>query len=224
MKLSDEQIARESALLDSSHSAVPVGQTVPGEGWRPIATAPKDKGGPDILLSNGVAVSQGWWVDEPGYSREVRDMDGHYIDQDESDGYMGWLDCDGGMQPDPTHWMPLPPAPGSQADTDRHGSDETSAPAVPVEPCTHPDCSCPMQPHGLPMCAGATIKQTPYGPAIRGDVLIDAERLHAAIMNLPCKFEAAWQTPAPSDWVEGYVNGHRDTRYAAAELAMKAKP
>lgn len=43
--------------------------------------------------------------------------------------------------------------------------------------------------------------------------------LHAAIMNLPCKFEAAWQTPAPSDWVEGYVNGHRDTRHAAAELA-----
>jgi hypothetical protein len=43
--------------------------------------------------------------------------------------------------------------------------------------------------------------------------------LHAAIMNLPCKYDAAWQTPAPSDWVEGYVNGHRDTRHAAAELA-----
>jgi hypothetical protein len=46
--------------------------------------------------------------------------------------------------------------------------------------------------------------------------------LHAAIMNLPCKFEAAWQTPAPSDWIEGYVNGHRDTRHAAAELAAAA--
>jgi hypothetical protein len=43
--------------------------------------------------------------------------------------------------------------------------------------------------------------------------------LHAAIMNLPCKYEAAWQTLAPSDWIEGYVNGHRDTRHAAAELA-----
>jgi hypothetical protein len=43
--------------------------------------------------------------------------------------------------------------------------------------------------------------------------------LHQQIMNLPCKFEAAWQTPSPSDWVEGYVNGHRDTRHAAAELA-----
>jgi phytoene dehydrogenase-like protein len=47
----------------------------------------------------------------------------------------------------------------------------------------------------------------------------EAMGLHAAIMNLPCKFEAAWQTPAPSDWIEGYVNGHRDTRHAAAELA-----
>lgn len=46
--------------------------------------------------------------------------------------------------------------------------------------------------------------------------------LHAQIMNLPCKYEAAWQTPAPSDWVEGYVNGHRDTRHAAAELALSA--
>jgi hypothetical protein len=47
-------------------------------------------------------------------------------------------------------------------------------------------------------------------------------KLHAAIMNLPCKFEAAWQTPAPSEWVEGYVNGHRDTRHAAAELVSAA--
>lgn len=43
--------------------------------------------------------------------------------------------------------------------------------------------------------------------------------LHAAIMNLPCKYEVAWQAAAPSSWVEGYVNGHRDTRHAAAELA-----
>jgi hypothetical protein len=44
--------------------------------------------------------------------------------------------------------------------------------------------------------------------------------LHSQIMNLPCKYEAAWQTPSPSDWVEGYVNGYRDTRHAAAELAL----
>lgn len=42
--------------------------------------------------------------------------------------------------------------------------------------------------------------------------------LHAQIMNLPCKFQAAWDAQ-PSEWVEGYVNGHRDTRHAAAELA-----
>jgi hypothetical protein len=43
--------------------------------------------------------------------------------------------------------------------------------------------------------------------------------LHEQIVNLPCKFEAAWKDPDPSEWIEGYVNGHRDTRYDAAELA-----
>jgi hypothetical protein len=49
-----------------------------------------------------------------------------------------------------------------------------------------------------------------------------ADSLHQQIMNLPCKYEAAWQKPAPSDWIEGYVNGHRDTRHAAAELVSAA--
>lgn len=80
--------------------------------WQPIESAPKVKDAP-LLLTNGVSVSHGWWIDEPGYIREKRDMDGHYIDQDESDGYTGWMDCDGGMQPEPTHWQPLPAAPGS---------------------------------------------------------------------------------------------------------------
>jgi hypothetical protein len=53
-------------------------------------------------------------VGAPGaIHREKRDLEGRYIDQDEHDGFDGWLDCDGGMQPDPTHWMPLPPPPAS---------------------------------------------------------------------------------------------------------------
>lgn len=48
------------------------------------------------------------------------------------------------------------------------------------------------------------------------------EALHQQILNLPCKYEAAWQMPNPSDWIEGYVNGHRDTRHAAAELVAAA--
>ena len=78
-------------------------------GWLPIESAPKD--GAHILLSNGTEVSQGWWEHEEPYIREQRDSEGVYIDQQEHDGYDGWIDCGGGMLPEPTHWMPLPPPP-----------------------------------------------------------------------------------------------------------------
>lgn len=77
--------------------------------WQPIETAPKD--GTGILLSNGKDVAEGHWYFEEGGTTEHRDLDGRYIDQTDSDGYAGWLDWDGGMQPAPTHWMPLPAAP-----------------------------------------------------------------------------------------------------------------
>lgn len=78
-------------------------------GWQPIETAPKD--GTGFLLTNGKDVSQGWWVHEEPYIREQRDVAGVYIDQQEHEGFDGWMDCDGGMQPDPTFWMHLPAAP-----------------------------------------------------------------------------------------------------------------
>lgn len=81
--------------------------------WQPIETAPKD--GRQILLTNGQAVAQGWWEHEEPYIYEKRDIGGVYIGQDESDGFDGWLDCEGGMQPDPTHWMPLPAPPADAA-------------------------------------------------------------------------------------------------------------
>lgn len=77
--------------------------------WQPIETAPKD--GTAILLTNGKDVAEGHWYFEEGGTTEHRDLDGRYIDQTDSDGYDGWLDWDGGMQPDPTHWMPLPAPP-----------------------------------------------------------------------------------------------------------------
>lgn len=77
--------------------------------WKPIESAPKD--GTAILLTNGKDVAEGHWYFEEGGTTEHRDLDGRYIDQTESDGYDGWLDWDGGMQPDPTHWMPLPAPP-----------------------------------------------------------------------------------------------------------------
>ncbi len=77
--------------------------------WQPIERAPKD--GTAILLTNGKDVAEGHWYFEEGGTTEHRDLDGRYIDQTESDGYDGWLDWEGGMQPDPTHWMPLPAPP-----------------------------------------------------------------------------------------------------------------
>lgn len=75
-------------------------------GWLDIATAPKD--GTEILLSNGVDVAEGCWAHEEPYVRERRDAYGRYIGQDESDGFDGWIDFSGGMEPEPTHWMPKP--------------------------------------------------------------------------------------------------------------------
>lgn len=79
--------------------------------WQPIETAPKD--GTPILLSNGVDVSFGNWIKEDFSIREIRDIEGRYVDQIENQQEAQWMDWDGGMQPDPTHWMPLPPPPPS---------------------------------------------------------------------------------------------------------------
>lgn len=76
--------------------------------WQPIETAPKD--GTYVLLTNGKDVAQGQWLHEEAYIRELRDLEGRWIGQDESDGFDGWIDFIGGM-PTPTHWMPMPIAP-----------------------------------------------------------------------------------------------------------------
>ncbi|MDR8087834.1 hypothetical protein KPB05_10210 [Burkholderia gladioli] len=75
--------------------------------WLPIEIAPKD--GVQILLSNGIEVQQGWWMHDEGGTTEHRDMDGRWIGQDDRDGYIGWWDVSGGMQPCPDRWMPMPP-------------------------------------------------------------------------------------------------------------------
>ena len=81
------------------------------EAWQPIETAPKD--GTQLLLSNGADVEQGWWMHDEGGIIEHRDMDGRYTGQTESDGFIGWWDVSGCMEPEPTHWMPLPTVPTS---------------------------------------------------------------------------------------------------------------
>ena len=75
----------------------------PLTGWQPIETAPRD--GTEILMTNGVNVSSGQWFSEYGgtYDQEGA-PNGDGCDD-------GWSDWSGGMQPDPTHWMPLPSPP-----------------------------------------------------------------------------------------------------------------
>jgi hypothetical protein len=72
--------------------------------WRDIETAPKDVW---LILTNGEVVAAGCWADTT--FQEFRDADGRY--QDQVDAWSGWTDVLGGMQPDPTAWMPLPPPP-----------------------------------------------------------------------------------------------------------------
>jgi hypothetical protein len=79
--------------------------------WRPIETAPKN--GPEILLSNGSSVSQGYWLHREGGITECRDEQGRHQGQIDDDGFIGWFDYDGGMDPGPSHWMPLPPPPSA---------------------------------------------------------------------------------------------------------------
>ena len=65
-------------------------------GWRPIETAPKD--GTSILVSDGAEVDQAEFWDDRGYWVAIG----------------GKCAAGNGLGYDPTHWMPLPPAPGSE--------------------------------------------------------------------------------------------------------------
>ena len=113
------QTMRDYAIAHAAALAAPQ-----PEPWMPIETAPKD--GSEMLLSNGETVAQGHWLHAEAYIREKRDADGRYIDQEESDGFDGWIDYIGGMLPEPTHWMPLPAAPGAAPPA-------APAPAVPAD-------------------------------------------------------------------------------------------
>jgi hypothetical protein len=48
-----------------------------------------------------------------------------------------------------------------------------------------------------------------------------ASRIHAAIMNLPCKEPSYELTERPSECRVAYKYGHRDARHAAAELVLE---
>ncbi|MGE8629495.1 hypothetical protein [Achromobacter denitrificans] len=141
-------------------------------GWKPISSAPKD--GTDILLTNGVHVSCGHWHYDEGGTTEHRDLDGRYIGQDDRDGFAGWFDWMGGMTPNPTHWMPLPAAPGSvspSAPGDAQDGDRMTVLYVAGAICRHLDMALDQS---KVMAAARDIAQHIAAPAA-GDAL-DAAR------------------------------------------------
>ena len=99
-------------LHDLSLEAADALQALERVTWQPIETAPKD--GTQVMLTNGISVAHGNWLHAEPFIREIRDLEGRYIDQDESDGYDGWIDFIGGMMPEPTLWMPLSTPPQSK--------------------------------------------------------------------------------------------------------------
>jgi hypothetical protein len=114
----DDWTEWDAGMFAIGWQAARASQQVPE--WLPIETAPKD--GTEIILARGPRVTSGSWYEEEPYIKERRDMDGNYIDQDESDGLAFWMSADGGFADDepPTHWMPLPAAPSAQS-TDQQG-------------------------------------------------------------------------------------------------------
>ncbi len=67
-----------------------------GDGWLPIESAPKD--GTHVFVSLGIHVTIGRWAE-------------HFSAHHFSDTSAGWYCDELNRRIEPTHWMPLPPAP-----------------------------------------------------------------------------------------------------------------
>lgn len=78
----------------------------PGDGWQPIATAPRD--GSRILLSDGVAVTGGRWMAATDWKADDRAVDVAFWSCD-SGNHLDW--AGGPFIDNPTLWRPLPHPP-----------------------------------------------------------------------------------------------------------------
>lgn len=110
--------------MNSSHQTQPFGAcTVPGDAWQPIETAPKD--GRSMLL--GHFNSHGRWRTLRGQWFSAGVIEETWEDIECPEGwYETSVECGDDVNAwwtEPTHWMPLPSPPGSQADTERARSD-----------------------------------------------------------------------------------------------------
>ena len=80
--------------------------------WQPIETAPKD--GTEVLLYAPGRLTYGAWT-EPSDVPEIKYRDGFAPEPEWEEFAPFWSSWDGGFTEDhpPTHWMPLPAAPGA---------------------------------------------------------------------------------------------------------------
>ena len=80
--------------------------------WQPIETAPKD--GTEVLLYAPGRLTYGAWT-EPSDVPEIKYRDGFAPEPEWEEFAPFWSSWDGGFTEDhpPTHWMPLPDAPGA---------------------------------------------------------------------------------------------------------------
>ncbi|MCC6970454.1 MAG: DUF551 domain-containing protein [Phycisphaerales bacterium] len=98
----DQMGLRDAAVLLDRFDAL-LAAPAEGEGWQPIETAPMgpDEDGCAVLILLGFA------PDETGYALNTRE--GHWNSTLQR--WSSTLDPDWTSSPQPTHWMPLPPAP-----------------------------------------------------------------------------------------------------------------
>jgi hypothetical protein len=96
-----ERYEKHAFPMLSARAALQAG-AVP-DGWRTIESAPKDR---NILLSNGINVSEGGWVSDIDQGAEYEGQTGMACWW-----ALNWPHELGDVNP--THWQPLPAAPGS---------------------------------------------------------------------------------------------------------------
>ncbi len=88
--------------------------------WRPIETAPMDGAEIIIYREGWVSAPRAKWGDHEGEDEDGREITfgGWFLASEwdcpgVEDGFIGWNeDIEGGCMP--THWLPLPPAPGAE--------------------------------------------------------------------------------------------------------------
>lgn len=80
-------------------------------GWRPISTAPKN-GWPILLFYPNMYLPG---ASDFAYKKTWGMSVGSWVTNDDYPSTDGWYSLDGDTNGEPSHWMPLPPAPNGES-------------------------------------------------------------------------------------------------------------